>query len=331
MRSGVFAAIDCDDNCRQVSPAVVHAPFSNPRLDSLTGERQKQSEGIAPRDPVGCPICGNANVRVEKIVDCYKVWKCQECRLFWVPDVSVGALQGFYEGQYFTGSHEYGYADYVASESIQRVNARRLLRVIAGLGARTGVGRNAKLIDVGCAHGFFVDEACKAGFAAEGADLSREACEYAANVLHRRVFRGSLKEASFPAGDFDVVTSIGSIEHLINPIEFVEEVARVSKRDALFVVTTVDTRLHLYRFKPPEHLFYFSRKNLSLLLRAKGFTIEHVGHYTASHAIGEALGLLSKALFGTRLDLGPVIARLPWRNAAITLPNNEMLIVARKR
>jgi hypothetical protein len=86
----------------------------------------------------------------------------------------------------------------------------------------------------------------------------------------------------------------------------------------------------IFRFKPPEHLYYFSRDNLSLLLKSKGFTVELLIGYTAYHVFGEALGLLCKALFGRWFDTDRVVGRFPFRHALIKVPNNEMLVVARK-
>ena len=215
----------------------------------------------------------------------------------------------------------------------QRLNARRLLVAIAKHSFVDGGLAKTKLLDLGCAYGFLVDEACKAGADAGGVDYSMDACRYAQSVLGRRVTQGTLHAANFPASHFDAVTSVGSIEHLNNPVAVVEEVARITKPGGLFVVTTLDTKslIRIFRFKPPEHLFYFSHYNLSLLLNSNGFTVESLKAYRASHALGEALGLLSTALLGPRINIQPLIERLPWKNMTLELPNNEMLIVARRQ
>lgn len=282
--------------------------------------------------PLACPVCQARSTAVAKVVEGFRVWKCSACGLFWVPGISDADLQGFYESEYFVGSHEYGYADYIATEAVLRANARSFLDIIARRLAASGrAGR--RLLDVGCAHGFLVDEASKAGFDAEGVDCSVEAARYAREVLGQRVFLGGPRAARFVDATFDAVTSIGSIEHFNDPIAVVEEVARISRKGAVFVVTTLDTRfmMGLFRFKPPEHLYYFSRRNLSMLLQSRGFDIEHVGIYKASHTLGEVTGLLCKCLLGAWVDLDPLLARLPGRNLTINIPNNEMMIVARKR
>jgi SAM-dependent methyltransferase len=281
--------------------------------------------------PPPCPICRSAAIALAKIVEGFRIWRCGDCGLFWVPGVSDAELQGFYESEYFVGSHQYGYADYVATEHILRGNARSLLKFIRRRGRVSGEA--VRLVDVGSAHGFLVDEACKAGFDASGVDCSEEAVRYAQNVLGRKVTLGSLPQAGFPAASFDVVTSIGSIEHFNDPIAIVEEAARICKKGGLFVVTTLDTAFltGIFRFKPPEHLYYFSRRNLSMLLDARGFEVEIASVYYARHAVGEIVGLAAKLLLGSIINLDPALAKLPLRNLSIALPNNEMLVVARRR
>ena len=274
-----------------------------------------------------CPICGSADTGVSRVVARFQIWKCSQCKLLWVPALDPSVLRGFYEREYFAGSQEYGYADYLATESVQRSNARLILKRLS----KHRAPATGRLLDVGCAHGFLIDEACKSGLDAEGVDYSVEAANYAQRHLGRRVFVGGVHDARYPANHFDVVTSIGSIEHFSNPIEVVEEVARICKPTGLFLITTIDTCLKLFRLKPPEHLFYFSRHNLRRLLRDKGFDVEFLSIYRATHAVGEVLGLLSKLALGSRLNIDPLIARLPFQHATISLPNNEMLIVARKR
>jgi SAM-dependent methyltransferase len=294
-------------------------------------EGPPMGQEIRVQAPTSCPICRNPDIAVTRRIDRFPIWKCPACKLYWVPDVSDTELQGFYEGQYFEGSHEFGYANYIAGEAILRANARRLLDVISRRLDATGHDTR-RLLDVGCAHGFLVDEASKHGFDAEGVDCSTEAARYGREVLKQRIFLGGLSTAQFADASFDAVTSIGSIEHFNNPIDIVEEVARISKKGALFVITTVDTRflMGIFRFKPPEHLYYFSRRNLSMLLEQKGFDVKSIGVYTASHVVGEVAGLVTKLLCRW-VDFDPLLAHLPGRNLSINLPNNEMLVVARKR
>jgi 2-polyprenyl-3-methyl-5-hydroxy-6-metoxy-1,4-benzoquinol methylase len=280
-----------------------------------------------------CPVCHSSRCATKKTVSKYTIWECRDCGLFWVPGVGEAELADFYSSAYFSGSQEFGYGDYLKTEKVQRLNAVNLLGTIANHSRANGGLAKSKLLDVGCAYGFLVDEACKAGAEAEGVDYSESASRYAQTVLGRKVTLGNLHAINFPAEHFDAVTSVGSIEHLNDPVAMVEEIARITKPGGLFVVTTLNTKslIRIFRFKPPEHLYYFSHRSLALLLESKGFAVESVKAYLANHALGEAVGLLLKALFGPRINIKPLIKRMPWKQMNLPLPNNEMLMVARKR
>jgi 2-polyprenyl-3-methyl-5-hydroxy-6-metoxy-1,4-benzoquinol methylase len=279
-----------------------------------------------------CPVCHGTRIRMKKRIDKYRVLECRTCGLFWVPGVGDDELTAFYGAGYFHGSQEFGYNNYLGTEKVQRLNAARLVRTIAGHARSESGLAGSKLLDIGCAYGFLIDEACKAGIAAEGIDFSEEACRYARTILGRKAVHGTLHEANFPSGHFDIVVSIGSIEHLTDPVRTVDEVARITRPGGLFVVVTLDTKslIRVFRFKPPEHLFYFSRHNLPLLLKSKGFVVETLKAYKAYHAVGETIGLLLKALLGPQLKIEPLIERLPCKSAHLQLTNNEMMIVARR-
>jgi 2-polyprenyl-3-methyl-5-hydroxy-6-metoxy-1,4-benzoquinol methylase len=280
-----------------------------------------------------CPVCADQQVRIKQTIRHFEVWACGQCGLYWVPNATEDELVSFYEESYFRGGHEFGYIDYARSEHIHRLNARHLLREVASFLPTPGVLAGLSLCDVGCAYGFLVHEASRAGMRAEGVDYSAETCDYARTALGCRVFHGALKDVGYPSNHFDVVTIIGSIEHLSDPIGTVAEIERVCKPGGLMVITTVDTQAFfgIFRFKPPEHLFYFSRSNLPLLVRKMGFDVVKLRGHKAHHNLGEALGLLSKAVFGPRLPIEAFIRRSPLKFARLKLPNNEMLLIARKR
>jgi len=274
-----------------------------------------------------CPICASRRVKIQKRIKSYVIWRCVDCRLYWVPGVTDAELECFYNAQYFKGGQEYGYSDYLSGELIHRRNAQMILRMIASHSPKIG-----RLLDVGCAYGFLIDEACRAGWNAEGVECSDVAYTYARAELKCKVNRGTLLDTKYPDNYFDAITVIGSIEHMRDPITFVEEAARILKNDALLVITTIDVGeyIQVFRFKPPEHLYYFSRRNLSKLLTSRGFTVERKQSLVAHFSIREVVGLLLHLIFNPKIETESIIRWVPGRQRSLKLPNNEMLIVARK-
>lgn len=274
-----------------------------------------------------CPICGSARSRLEKQVRSYGVWKCLGCDLYWVPQVDGWSAEAFYDQDYFQGEEvERGYSNYPDNEHDHRLNARQILRLVA----RHAKGKG-RLLDIGCAYGFLPHEACLAGWEAEGVEPSRAAQQYAVDKLGVKVTLGGVVAAKFPAGSFDAITCIGTIEHLANPVEVVKEASHIIKPGGVFVLTTMDTmRLMPFRIKPPEHLYYFSRKNLGQLLKAHGFVIEARRAYYAYRSIMEFFGLVVYVLIGDRRINPEPFLRLFRRVGSCKLPTNEMIMLARK-
>lgn len=108
---------------------------------------------------------------------------------------------------------------------------------------RDEVGEGARVLDLGCAYGFLVEEACEAGFRAVGVDASRFAVGEAAR--HAPHARGRLAVAHaerlpFADASFDVVTAFDVLEHVPHPELLIAEAARVLRPGGLFAGATPD-------------------------------------------------------------------------------------------
>jgi len=134
------------------------------------------------------------------------------------------------------------------------------------------------LLDVGCCAGFFLDEATKCGWHAQGVELSRWAASYAKEKLNIKISNSTLRQAEYPDNYFDVIVLQDTIEHLIDPREVLIEMRRILKPTGIIYINTPDIESmasQLLRAKwwgiKRYHLFYFSKKTLNKLLEATGF------------------------------------------------------------
>jgi SAM-dependent methyltransferase len=173
---------------------------------------------------------------------------------------------------------EVGYDHYLQDEkNIKRSFARRF-EAIAKFCLNPG-----KLLDVGCAAGFFLAVARERGWDAHGVEISDFAAAYAQKSGFD-VFRGGLEEYPPSSGAFDLVTLWDVIEHLRDPREGLQKIHELLKPGGYLVLTTpaVDSWTHrIFRdkwmgFKDVEHLFFFSRKTLKELLTQCGFRVRSV-------------------------------------------------------
>ncbi len=163
---------------------------------------------------------------------------------------------------------------YVSQEKGRRISARILLNKI------TKYKRKGRILDIGCATGFLLNEARKMGWEVYGVELSEWAVNFGREKLNLNIFAGVLKEANFPYNYFDAIALVDSIEHLPDPKATLEEVRRILKPNGILCISTPDIESFLSRILRAKwwgiqqsHLFYFSKKTLSRMLDATGFKV----------------------------------------------------------
>ncbi|MBM3245878.1 MAG: class I SAM-dependent methyltransferase [Candidatus Omnitrophica bacterium] len=241
------------------------------------------------RNSTKCVLCGSDNSRVYRLLGGYTIVRCLNDGLIYVnPQPPLNEYREFYNTDYFARKDRagQGYRDYLGERDIHQKNCSKILAKIQK--ARPGKGR---ILDVGCAFGFFVRCAQEKGWEAFGVDFSDEAAQWAQRELKVKVFTGSTASCGFPDAHFDVVCMIGVIEHLLNPLQELEEASRVLKKDGLLCIITVDFDHIIGRgsLKPPEHLYYFSIATLKKILTKAGFSIYAHESYSTLYSIQDLI------------------------------------------
>jgi hypothetical protein len=135
---------------------------------------------------------------------------------------------------------------------------------------------------VGSAYGYFLDVA-QERFDCAGLEL----CPGAVSDCRRRglnVTAGTVESVDLGVcAPYDAVAMLDVIEHLPDPAGTLESlIARLNPGGAV-VITTGDWNSLLARLTgprwrlmtPPQHLFFFSRSNLTSLLQRLGLTVVH--------------------------------------------------------
>src|SRR5919197_1237924 len=98
------------------------------------------------------------------------ILQCSECGLGRT-EASGFDPGAYYTEDYFSGRHADGYADYRGAEPVLRREFARTLDFIRKF------RRNGKLLELGCAYGFFLMEAAR-HFEVAGIELAAEAAEH---------------------------------------------------------------------------------------------------------------------------------------------------------
>jgi len=234
---------------------------------------------LLDEDDARCPACGGSSWRRWRAVRSRRVIICRRCGLGIQkdPPPSAGEL---YDDNFYKGDVRYAYVDYGGDEHAHRRNARARLRSLEKL---AGGWAGKRVLDVGGAYGFFLDEARRRGAVVEGVEVSAAAATYAREHLGLSVHTGAFAATPLE-GDFDVVTMFDYIEHVPDPAGDLARARGLVKPGGVLVLSTGDRaalaarlmgrRWHL--IQPDYHLFYFTAPALRAMLAAAGFRVARI-------------------------------------------------------
>jgi 2-polyprenyl-3-methyl-5-hydroxy-6-metoxy-1,4-benzoquinol methylase len=231
----------------------------------------------APETDESCPVCGVASPPLAFVKNGYPMHRCVSCELVYSSRPPAGdKLEALYSAEYFTDGGA-GYPDYIADERTHRHQARTYLKRIAKLGATPG-----SLLDIGCAAGFFLDEARRVGWQVRGCELSAYAHAHASKKLGLDVVRAGFLDPAFapPPQSFDVITLFNVLEHIPNPTAVVDKMFSLLRPGGHLVVETWDPHSLLARalgsrwptYAPPTVLYCFTKRTLAHLFDSTKWT-----------------------------------------------------------
>jgi len=228
-----------------------------------------------------CPACGGERPQQYLYAkNGCEIFRCAECGL---GRAETGRFDpaAYYTDAYFSGGHADGYADYLGAENVLRREFARTARFIR---RHCPSGR---LLEVGCAYGFFLKEA-ERYFDVSGIELAGDAAAYCRrNGLNVR--NGVADDANLATlGQVDVVVLLDVIEHLQDPHQTLASCARQLRPGGHVVITTGDFGSTLARWTgpnwrlmtPPQHLWFFSATSIARLgarLDLRVASLDHPG------------------------------------------------------
>ncbi len=217
-------------------------------------------------DPVArnCPACNSSKGRKQGRKNDFDILVCGSCGTLYTQTLPTLSTSQDYDAYYG-----------VENLSVPEFIKRRLDEIVSDF---EPYRRTNRLLDIGCGAGSVLEAARKAGWKAEGVEISRPAVDHV-RAAGFEAFCGELTEARYPTGHFDVVTASELLEHVPEPGHLVSEVARILRPGGLWWATTPHSKgasgqllkLDWSVISPPEHLHLFSARGLQGLLLSHGF------------------------------------------------------------
>jgi len=172
------------------------------------------------------------------------------------------------DDSYFSEGRDFGIADYdkLWDECLKHFYVPRLSQIRL-------FQEPARLLDIGCASGGFLEAAREQGWRISGVELSPAMRALAARRLGCPIY-ASLDEALASPDRFECVTIFEVIEHVDDPVEVIDKVAQLLVPNGLLALSTPNCEspqaaaglpINIW-FKPPAHICYFGPQTLPRLL-----------------------------------------------------------------
>lgn len=293
---------------------------------------------------VNCNLCSKNDTKLVFKINGHRIVKCVNCSLMYInPRLKEKSLHEIYKKEYYENAEFknsntqslFGYDLYIEEKEDVVNTFKRRLEVIEKY------KKKGKILDIGCATGFFLELAKSRGWDVYGNDVSKFACEYARKKLGlKNIVHGGLTKVKFKDGMFDVVTIFDVIEHLPDPKKALKVINRLLKKDGLLVLITPNSgslaakilgkRWEEFR-RAREHIYFFSTKTLSEMLQKTGFTVlktESAGRYFSLESAARRGKLYFKGIFSA---LEYIINILGIGNKKIFVdPHYKITVYARK-
>ena len=232
-------------------------------------------------ESVPCGLCGETDSRPFNRLREWSLVQCRACNgVFLNPRPTRAALTRLYSQEYFTEKrlqHDHR-ASVVKAEVALRADP------VAQLTAEAGhVGR---WLDIGCASGYLLAAARRAGWHVQGVEISEWAAQFASVELGLTVFCGTLEGFAEDdhVGEFDLVTAMAYLEHSPSPPEDIRLIRRMLLPGGVVAIRvpnlgSFDRLWHGDRWRgwdPPFHLFHFTVRRLRELLEEEGLAVYRV-------------------------------------------------------
>ena len=216
-----------------------------------------------------CPACGSVD---ESTIEAKgNAWRiCGNCQT-WTLKSAVSA-EVYPSDYYGTESAKFGGPAGALRTHFHSGRSKRLRRMCSESGA--------KLYDIGCGDGTFLESARQCGFAIRGCEPEQFPRQQAAKRLGC-----SIDEEIFEAetsNQWDVVSAWQVIEHVPDPRGFVRAIKKGLKPGGVLAVSTVNidsVQARLFganwqHLDPPRHLWCGSLGSVERLLSEEGFVVE---------------------------------------------------------
>ncbi len=282
------------------------------------------------REPAACPLCGQAE-RPSMIKSYYPIYRCPGCGVLF-----VGAQALNLPPQEVYGKNYY---DWIKDdlETARQIKSATFAPWLKRLQHWVKPGR---LLEIGSAYGFFLDEAKSQGWEVWGVEISNHARDFANAVSGATRTFPTFRDLPPDARRFQAIALCDVIEHFYEPAEVLPQLHALLAEGGVLMITTPNTQSLFakamgrawFHIKPLEHPILFSSKALWALLSRHGFTILESRRAVKKMTLAYVQSQFKVYRFPFYAILCRLLDRLPqrWLTKSFSIYSGEMLVFARR-
>lgn len=260
-----------------------------------------------------CYICGSTqSIPLMPVRDCwhglpgeFNIMKCTDCELIYLnPRPKPESISFYYPKSYAPHQTE----GYVGSRIIEKGKIKPIFKTLFDIRSHylPPSTPGARLLEIGCSYGGFLDKARNKGWEVYGVEIAGEPAKYGREFLGLNIYHGILENACFPDDFFDMVTGWMVLEHLSDPLGTLQEVWRITKAggQVAFSMPNIGSwefRLfgsNWFALEVPRHLSHFTCNSIGQLFTRSGLKLEKIYYQKNISNIPASLALTIEERYG---------------------------------
>lgn len=217
-----------------------------------------------------CRLCKSRRIKNLLKKDSALIFKCRDCGIVFLGnELNEKSIEDLYK--YYSST---GFSNYLSP-----VTKLRYEKLLDGF---EKYRKNNRLIDIGCGAGYFMLAASKKGWQVEGIEISDEAIKLS-EEKGQKVFKGDVDSLDLEKNKYDVAILTELLEHARNPEAIIKRLCYILRPGGIAYLTTPNyegltrrlagSRWGMFNM---EHMFYFTPKILTSILKRHGFNIKKI-------------------------------------------------------
>lgn len=223
-----------------------------------------------------CPVCNEPQQMIFDYHN-YQYYRCKKCCLvstYPIPDVLE--IAAHYKRKFKSGNYQ---TLLTFSKEYRKVYTKFIRILAKRLEEKGTTFSGQRILDVGCFTGEFLELLSLQGADVYGVELQKEAAQIANLKFPGKIFEMNVDHAIFPKMQFNIISLLGVLEHVADPIGLLRRSFDLLCPGGLLMIQTPNSSSFIARslgkFWPPyapiEHIHLFSKQSLFFALNNLGF------------------------------------------------------------